>query len=597
MASGSRTSGPLPRRPLGFLMRYIKARPWQFGGLFSVIVAGAACAVMVQYGMKLLVDAMASPDRATADVWTPLALFLGLIAVENVLWRSGGWLGARTIVSTGVDMRLDLFQHLTGHPMRYFSQHMAGSLGGRITATANAAGMILRGLTWSIVPPSTEIIGAVIVLTTIDWRMGAALAVFVAIVAAAIILFGVRGKDIHHDFARQSSRAGGELVDVVSNVWTVKAFSARQRERDRLAGELGAEAASERRSWMYLEKARLLHDACLWVMAGSMLLWAITLWRAGSITPGDVVIISALTFRILHGSRDLALALVSTSQFIGTISDSLNVIAQPHGIEDPGDERPLLAQGGAIRFDDVSFSYPDGRQVFDRFDLDIPAGQKVGLVGPSGSGKSTLIGLIQRLDDAQGGSILIDGQRITEVGQDSLRSRIAVVPQEIALFHRTILENIRYGKPDATDEEVMAAARHAYCHDFISALPEGYHTMVGERGVRLSGGQRQRLGIARAFLKNAPILILDEATSALDTESEQEIQLALADLVRGRTVLAVAHRLSTVSTFDRILVLSNGVVVEDGSPAELRRRGGIFDRMWRLQADSLAESMQMDAAD
>ncbi|UEM25011.1 ABC transporter ATP-binding protein/permease (plasmid) [Skermanella mucosa] len=597
MASGPRTAGPLPSRPVSFLMRYIKARPWHFGGLFTIIVGGAACAVMVQYGMKMLVDAMASPDRATADVWTPLALFLGLIAIENVLWRSGGWLGARTIVATGVDMRLDLFQHLTGHPMRYFSQHMAGSLGGRITATANAAGMILRGLTWSIVPPSTEIVGAVIVLTTIDWRMGAALAVFVAIVAAAIILFGVRGKEIHHDFARQSSRAGGELVDVVSNVWTVKAFSARQRERDRLAGELGAEAASEQRSWMYLEKARLLHDACLWIMAGSMLLWAITLWRAGSITPGDVVIISALTFRILHGSRDLALALVSTSQFFGTISDSLNVIAQPHGIEDPGDDRPLLAQGGAIRFDDVSFRYPDGRQVFDRFNLEIPAGQKVGLVGPSGSGKSTLIGLIQRLDDAQGGSILIDGQRITEVGQDSLRSRIAVVPQEIALFHRTILENIRYGKPDATDEEVVAAARHAYCHDFISELPEGYHTMVGERGVRLSGGQRQRLGIARAFLKNAPILILDEATSALDTESEQEIQLALADLVRGRTVLAVAHRLSTVSTFDRILVLSDGVVVEDGSPAELRRCCGIFDRMWRLQADGLAESMQVDAAD
>jgi ATP-binding cassette subfamily B protein len=282
---------------------------------------------------------------------------------------------------------------------------------------------------------------------------------------------------------------------------------------------------------------------------------------------------------------------------MGVITDSLRVIAQPHGLDDVGDERPLLPGGGEIEFRDVSFIYPDGRQVFDRFNLKIEPGQKVGLVGPSGSGKSTLISLIQRLDDAQGGGIYIDGQKVTDVGQDSLRSRIAVVPQEIALFHRSIMENIRYGKPDATDEEVIAAARHAWCDGFIQQLPDGYNTMVGERGVLLSGGQRQRLGIARAFLKNAPILILDEATSALDTQSEQEIQLALEELVRGRTVLAVAHRLSTVANFDRIVVLSEGRIVEDGHPAVLRRRGGVFDGMWRLQADSLMEAMRLDAAE
>jgi ATP-binding cassette subfamily B protein len=591
------TSRPPPDKPLNFLMRYIRARQWQFGGLFSVIMGAAACAVLVQYGMKLLVDAMASPDRATADVWTPLAVFLGLIAVENVLWRTGGWLGCRTVVATGVDMRLDLFQHLTGHPIRYFSQHFAGSLGSRITATANAAGMILRSLTWSIVPPCTELIGAVIVLTTIHPLMSVALACFVAVVAFAIVWFGVRGREVHHAFAHQASRAGGEMVDVVSNVWTVKAFSARQRERDRLARELGIEATTERRSWMYLEKARLIHDAFLWIMAGSMLLWAITLWRAGTISPGDVVIISALTFRILHGSRDLALALVNTSQHFGIIADSLAVIAQPHSLEDVGDDRPLLPGGGAIEFKDVSFRYPDGRQVFERFNLKIEPGQRVGLVGPSGSGKSTLISLIQRLDDPQGGGILIDGQPITDVGQDSLRSRIAVVPQEIALFHRSIMENIRYGKPDATDEEVISAARHAYCDGFIRELPDGYHTMVGERGMLLSGGQRQRLGIARAFLKNAPILILDEATSALDTQSELEIQFALEELVRGRTVLAVAHRLSTVANFDRIVVLMDGEIVEDGHPAALRQRGGAFEGMWRLQTSSIAEAMHMNAAE
>jgi ATP-binding cassette subfamily B protein len=236
----------------------------------------------------------------------------------------------------------------------------------------------------------------------------------------------------------------------------------------------------------------------------------------------------------------------------------------------------------------VSYSYPDGRKVFDHFTLHIPAGQKVGLVGPSGAGKSTLISLIQRLDDVQGGEILIDGQPIADMAQDDLRRKIGVVPQDIALFHRSILENIRYGRPDASDEEVYAAARHAYCDGFIRQLPEGYDTLVGERGVRLSGGQRQRLGIARAFLKDAPILILDEATSALDTHSEKEIQMALSDLARGRTVLAVAHRLSTVSAFDRVVVLVDGRIAEDGRPTELRRRGGVFNSLWQLQAEGFA---------
>ncbi len=579
---------PLPNRPIRFLMRYVRRRPWQFGGLLALIVSAAACAVGVQYGMKLLIDAMAAPDRRTVDVWTPLGLFLGLIALENVLWRLGGWLGCRTVVATGVDMRLDLFAHLTGHSMRYFSEHLAGALGNRIGATAGAASAIFATLTWNIVPPCTDFLGAVIVLLTIDWRMAAALALFVAVVAGSIVLLGLRGRHLHHAFAEQSARTGGELVDVVSNVWSVKAFSARRRERDRLAGAFGVEAAAQRRSWMHLEKTRVVHDACLWVMAGSMLLWALLLWRAETITTGDVVVASALTFRILHGSRDLAFALVGMTQHFSAIGESLRVIAAPHGVRDRVPALPVTPGGGRIDVEAVSYAHPGGRTVFDRFSLHVPAGQKVGLVGPSGAGKSTLAGLIQRLDDVQGGAILIDGQPVAAMAQDELRAKIAVVPQDISLFHRPILENIRYGRPDATDAEVRAAARHAFCDGFIRDLPDGYGTLVGERGVRLSGGQRQRLGIARAFLKHAPILILDEATSALDTQSEREIQTALAELARGRTVLAVAHRLSTVSAFDRIVVLVDGRIVEDGPPSELRRRGGVFHSLWRLQAEGFA---------
>jgi ATP-binding cassette subfamily B protein len=577
------------RSPLSLLAHYIRGRPWHFAGLLGLVVGAAACAVGVQVGMKMLVDAMAGPERHAGAVWTPLALFIGLIAVENALWRLGGWLGCRTIVGVGVDIRLDVFEHLSGHSVGYFADHFAGSLGNRITSTAGAVGALISTLIWNIVPPCTDFIGAVIIFTTIDWRMAAALTGFVVLAALGVALFGERGRPLHRDYADQASYVGGELVDVVSNIWAVKAFSARARERARLADKFGAEAQAQRKSWMYTEKTRVLHDACLWVMAGSMLAWAISLWSRGQVTPGDVVIVSALTFRILHGSRDLAFAFVGTTQHVGFIAETLRVIGQPHRVSDVPQARPLdNTLGGSIAFEDVSFAYSDGRHVFDHFTLWIPAGERIGVVGPSGAGKSTLVGLVQRLDDVQKGRVLIDGRCVTWMTQDSLRAAIAVVPQEISLFHRSVLENIRYGRPDACDEEVVAAARYAYCDEFIRGLPEGYDTPVGERGIKLSGGQRQRIGIARAFLKNAPIIILDEATSALDTESEREIQCALAALMRGRTVLAVAHRLSTLSSFDRIIVLMDGRIVEDGNPLELRRRGGTFEALWRLQAEGFS---------
>jgi ATP-binding cassette subfamily B protein len=283
------------------------------------------------------------------------------------------------------------------------------------------------------------------------------------------------------------------------------------------------------------------------------------------------------------------LALVGTTQHWHYIGETLRTIGKPHEVSDADDARPLINLGGAIEFDDVTFAYgDDGRRVLHRFSLRVPAGQHVGIVGHSGAGKSTLIHLLLRLHDVQKGRILVDGQDVTGLTQDSLRAAIAVVPQEITLFHRSVMENIRYGRPGATDEEVYAAARAAYCDDFIRQLPQGYDSLVGERGIKLSGGQRQRIGIARAILKDAPIIVLDEATSALDTESEREIQAALEELIRGRTVLAVAHRLSTLVSFDRIVVLMDGKIVEDGSPIELRRRGGVFDSLWRMQADELS---------
>jgi ATP-binding cassette subfamily B protein len=574
--------------PARFLAHYIRRRGLSFSALLLLVVGAASCAIAVQYGMKLLVDAMADGDRGDDVVLGPLVFFVTLVAFENVLWRLAGWLNARTVVRTGADIRLDLFDYLAGHPMRYFSDHFAGALGGRITATAGAFGAVANTSVWNILPPCIDFLGALLLFLTVDWRMAAALAVFVMIVAGGLGILGVRGRPLHRAYAEQAGMVGGEVVDTVANIAAVKAFAARKREHARLERKLGDETGAQLRSWLYLEKTRVFHDVAFWAMTGSMLTWAVYLWTVGRVSPGEVVLVSTLTFRVLHGSRDLALALIGTTQHFATMGEMLRVVGKPHGVADRPQAKLFVPRGGAIEFEGVWYAYPDRRRVFRDFSLTIPAGQKVGIVGPSGAGKSTLAALVQRVDDVERGRVLVDGQDVAEVQQDSLRAAVAIVPQDISLFHRSLLENIRYGRPDATDEEVFAAARAAYCDGFIRSLPRGYDTIVGERGAKLSGGQRQRVGLARAILKDAPILILDEATSALDTESELLIQRAVAEMTRGRTVLAVAHRLSTLAGFDRIVVLVDGRVVEDGSPAQLRRSGGVFDALWRRQADSLS---------
>ncbi len=584
---------PVPHlhtRPIPFLLSYALRRRWAFLVLLALICAAATSAVGVQYGMKLVVDAMSTGDRQDPGIWHWLRIFIALIALESVLWRLAGIIGCRTIVATGVDIRLDLFRHLSGHPLRYFSRHLSGALGSRVTSTAGSVGAIVGTLTWKIVPPCIDFIGAVVVLCTVDVRMALALIGFAVVVGATITAFGVRGRPLHQTFARESARVGGDVTDVVANMWTVKAFSARDREYRRLQGAFGIEAKAQRHSWMYLEKARVMHDVCLWLMAGGMLGWAIHSWQSGAATPGDVVVISALTFRILHGSRDFALALVEASQHFGVIGEMLDVVAGANEVADAPGARDFRAGRGDIRLENVSFSYENGHKVFSHFNLYVPGGQKVGIVGPSGAGKSTLIALLQRLDDVSTGRIVIDGQPIASVRQDSLRDAIAVVPQEISLLHRSVADNIRVGRPLATHAEVVTAAREAACHDFIEALPDGYDTVVGERGAKVSGGQRQRIGLARAFLKNAPILLLDEATSALDSESESEVQASLERLMRGRTVIAVAHRLSTLSSFDRIVVVDGGRIVQDGPPSELQEDEGMFSTLWRLQTGGARET-------
>lgn len=578
-----------PRRPMAFLWHYIRRRPVLHAAALVSVLGAASFACIAQFGLKLIVDAMAGGPQQIARVWWALALFAGLLAGESMLWRFGSWFGYRAILVDKAEAKLDLFNHLSGHSSRYFSDRMGGALANRISSTGDSVQQVFSAVLFNIAPVCADFCAALAMLATIEWHLVAALFGFVLLAAGTLIRLSHRGMSRHRYHADRAAEVGGELVDVLSNIWVVKAFSARTRERGRFEQLLKGEQDAHRHSLMYIERMRVLHDVALWAMAGGMLAWTLHLWSEGRVTPGDVILTLAMALRILHGSRDLAFALVNASQFIARIADSIQVIGENHRVVDDPGARSLIRLGGSIEFENVNFAYPAGHRVFDRFNLRIEPAQRVGLVGPSGAGKSTLIGLVQRLADVDDGRVLIDDQDIRVMTQDSLRAAIAVVPQEILLFHRSVLENIRYAKPEATDGEVLAAARAARCDDFIRALPEGYDTIVGERGMKLSGGQRQRLGIARALLKDAPIVVLDEATSSLDSASEIEIQRALEVLMRGRTVLAIAHRLSTVTKFDRIVVLQQGRIIEDGSPLELRRSRGAFDEMCRLQEGRVAE--------
>jgi ATP-binding cassette subfamily B protein len=350
-----------------------------------------------------------------------------------------------------------------------------------------------------------------------------------------------------------------------------------------MGATMTTEMRSRRRSLYYLEHLRLIHAIMTALLTAGVVAWGILLWQHGQASVGDLVLITALAFGILHGTRDLAVSLVDLTQHVARLEEAIGALLTPHDLPDRPDARPLPVGPGQVAFEHTGFAYPGRPKVLDDFNLVIAPGQRVGLVGYSGAGKSTVLALLQRFYEVDAGRICIDGHDIRDVTQESLRTVMAIVPQDISLFHRTVMENIRYARPDATEADVLAAAETAHCRDFIEALPDGFATMVGDRGVKLSGGQRQRLAIARALLKNAPILLLDEATSALDTESEQAIQEALDRLMSGRTVIAIAHRLSTLQRFDRIIVMDHGHIVDDGSPAALAARPGPYRDLLRRQ--------------
>jgi ATP-binding cassette, subfamily B, bacterial len=574
-------------RPLRFVLRYLRQRLASHVVIVTAVVAAVACSVGTQYGVKYLVDGLSAGPGSAGRVWLAFVFLMSLIAADNFLWRIASWTASFTFVRVTGDLRRDIFRHLTGHAPSYFSDRLPGMLTSRITATSNAVFTVENMFVWNVLPPCIATVAAIVLIGTVSLPMSAGLIVIAGGMVVAMFHLAARGKPLHDEFADRAAAVDGEMVDVINNMPLVRAFCGLSLEHDRFDATVNREVTARGRSLRYLEKLRLTHAAITVVLTIALLAWAIVLWQRGGASTGDVVLVCTLGLSILNATRDLAVALVDVTQHVARLTEAIATLLLPHELRDHPKAEPLVKAGAAIVFDKVSFRYPGGLQVFDKFSLRLNAGQRVGLVGQSGGGKSTMFTLLQRFYDVNQGHISIDGQNISKVTQESLRAAISVVPQDISMFHRSIMENVRYGRPSATDDEVLRAAIAARC-DFVETLPEGLETMVGDRGVKLSGGQRQRIAIARAFLKDAPILLLDEATAALDSESEEAIREALGRLMRGRTVIAIAHRLATLRNFDRVIMLQGGRIIEDGPPDILMQGRGPYRELVAREMGRLA---------
>ena len=575
-------------RPFPFVLRYLRRRPASHLAILTAVIAAVACSVGTQYGVKSLVDCLAGGPGGATSVWLAFAFLMSLIAADNFLWRIASWIASFTFVGVTGDLRRDMFRHLTGHAPSYFSDRLPGMLTSRITATSNAVFTVENMFVWNVLPPCIATVAAIALIGTVSVTMSAVMIVIAGAMVIAMFRLAAAGKPLHDDFADKAAIVDGEMVDVISNMPLVRAFCGLAHEHQRFDATVDRELVARGRSLRYLEKLRLTHAAVTLILTVALLAWVIKLWQKGGATTGDVVLVCTLGLSILNATRDLAVALVDVTQHVARLTEALATLLLPHELRDHPEAEPLVKSGAAIAFNNITFQYPGGHTVFERFSLRLQPGQRVGLVGQSGGGKSTLFVLLQRFYDVEQGSITIDGQNIARVTQQSLRESISVVPQDISLFHRSIRENIRYGRPSASDDEVLRAAIAARC-DFVETLPEGLDTMVGDRGIKLSGGQRQRIAIARAFLKDAPIVLLDEATASLDSESEEAIREALSRLMRGRTVIAIAHRLATLRNFDRVVVLKAGRIIEDGSPDRLMQGQGPYRELVTQELSRLAK--------
>lgn len=571
----------IPKTPFRFIAAMTKPARWLAAGAMVAVLLGAALGQGSAIVFKWMVDAIEA-GAVERVLWLgilyPLAIF-----VIQVLYRVSGVLGLTWAVKTKKYIGDVLFSYATSHSHTYFTNRFAGSLLNKVTNVISAVDSLIMDLLWNYIPVTVSLLITLYFIFSIDVLSGVIFLVLIIVLLVVNVYFVQQKRQLSLEAAASGSRLRGTMVDIFSNISTVRQYAAKEQE-EQMIDQLGTEWKQlNTKSFMHTERTLIINSSILLLFMSTVFYVMSMRWSAGSVTTGEFVFAVALFSQITGTLVFIGRAMTHYARVMGELEEGLDEIVVPFEIEDDPQAKPLVATNGTITWQSVSFDY-EGVSVFRDFTLNIPGRQRIGLVGHSGAGKTTFVSLLLRQHNVTSGHILIDNQNIVTVTQNSLRNQIAVVPQEPALFHRTIKENIAYGKAAATEAEIIAAAKKAQAHDFIIQLPEGYDTLVGERGVKLSGGQKQRIAIARAILKDAPILVLDEATSALDSESEVAIQKALETLMEGKTVIAVAHRLSTLRKMDRIIVLEAGKVIEDGTHEELTTTGGTYQRLWEHQA-------------
>ncbi|MBD2456055.1 ABC transporter ATP-binding protein [Nostoc sp. FACHB-87] len=582
------TAPNLPDTPFRFICYFVNQFRWWYLVMVLLEIMHATCGIMLPYAIGEIIRSVTRSPNNSQQIFDvirqPLILFTALSVGEVIFGRAAGLL--QTILHPIHRQHIvrSLYAYLQHHSHRYLSSSFAGALAHRIGETSLGVTQTMQML----ITEFMSVIVGYIVATILLYRAYPPLAAFVGIWAVLFITISfwlaTRCRIYSRKAAAARSETTGIIVDAVTNLSSTRLFARLGFERRYLNEQLKGELKQVRKSNWYSERIRWFQFISAAILKIGTLYYSLTLWSQGAIAAADFVVATSLSLLIISEARNLSRRFLEFFEHIGNIANGVMTIVQPHELIDREQAIACSITQGKIEFRQVNFSYTEDKKVFDNLSITIQPGERVGLVGFSGSGKSTFVNLILRLFDPQSGQILIDGVDIRDMTQDALHGQISLIPQDPSLFHRTLIENIRYGRLDASDEEVVEAARKAYAHDFISQIKEGYNSLVGERGVKLSGGQRQRIAIARVILKDAPILILDEATSSLDSITEKAIQDTLDLAMNGKTVIVVAHRLSTIAHLDRILVFDHGRIVEDGSHAKLLARGGAYYRLWKMQA-------------
>lgn len=578
----------LPKRLLPFFWHFIKPYKWYTSGLVMVAALWAVHVSITPYVLKLLIDGVTNyhgePSGLGKAVLWPAIYYVLLSLMLGSIFRFYDFVILKLMPSLKHDIQQQMLFYLEGHSHNYFQNNFAGSLSNKIADMTRSVPEILAMLTDSMLASVLGVLFASVTMYFVQPVFALIIIIWASIYFYISWYLSKKGRYYATILAEAKSNLSGKQVDSVGNISNIRLFAKRKFEVAYVKKYIDDVVQKDRQIQWYLLKVRVFQFLSMSAVLAALLYFLIQARSENLVTVGDFALILGLAARLLDALWNMANNFVRFAQEVGTCEQALTIINVPHEVVDVPAAAQLRVTKGDIIFDNVTFHYQHNNNLFQNKHVEIVPGTKVGLVGFSGSGKTTFVNLILRFFDIESGRILIDGQDISKVTQDSLHENISMIPQDTSLFHRSLMENIRYGRIEASDEEVIAAANKAYCHEFIEQLPEKYNSLVGERGIKLSGGQRQRIAIARAMLKNAPILILDEATSALDSVTEKYIQQGLHNLMDGCTTIVIAHRLSTLSEMDRILVFDKGHIIEDGTHKELLKTNGHYAKMWQMQA-------------